>query len=210
MVIAGDSALAEALADAALEAGWRVADPEDAEGNDVPALVIDCGGLEEGLTLQGGPQVVLCDEAPLTELDPEGSAVGFFAAVPLGGLVELTRSPTTSDAAARAAEAFFASLGRHVEWVGDAPGLVLGRIVAQLVNEACFALGDRVGAAEDIDAGMVLGLNHPRGPLEWGDAIGASSVLGVLAGLYDEYREERYRPAPALLRAVRMGTPLRS
>jgi 3-hydroxybutyryl-CoA dehydrogenase len=209
VVIAGDSALAEALADAALEAGWRVADPEDAEGDDVPALVVDCGGLEEGLTLQGGPQVVLCDEAPLTELDPEGSAVGFFAAVPLGGLVELTRSPTTSDAAARAAEAFFASLGRHVEWVGDAPGLVLGRIVAQLVNEACFALGDGVGAAEDIDAGMVLGLNHPRGPLEWGDAIGPPAVLGILAGLCEEYREERYRAAPALLRAVRTGAALR-
>ena len=154
--------------------------------------------------------MILCDEGPLAELDPEGSAAGFFAAAPLGGLVELTRSPTTSDAAARAAEAFFASLGRHVEWVGDAPGLVLGRIVAQLVNEACFALGDGVGPPEDIDAGMVLGLNHPRGPLEWGDAIGPASVLAVLAGLYEEYREERYRTAPALLRAVRAGTPLRS
>jgi 3-hydroxybutyryl-CoA dehydrogenase len=180
----------------------------------VPALVVDCGGLDadpddEDAPLQGGPQVILCDEAPLAELDPEGPAAGFFAAAPLGGLVELTRSPSTSDAAARAAEAFFASLGRHVEWVGDAPGLVLGRIVCQLVNEACFALGDGVGAPEDVDAGMVLGLNHPRGPLEWGDAIGAPSVLGVVAGLYDEYREERYRPAPALLRAVRTGTPLR-
>ena len=51
---------------------------------------------------------------------------------------------------------------------------VLERIVAQLVNEACFALGEGVGSAEDIDAGMVLGLNHPRGPLEWGDEIGAA------------------------------------
>jgi 3-hydroxybutyryl-CoA dehydrogenase len=209
VVIAGGSALAEALAEAAAEAGWRVADPEEAEGEDVPALIVDCGGLDPEVTLQGGPQLVLCDEAPLAELDPEGSAAGFFAAVPLGGLVELTRSPTTSDAAARAAEAFFASLGRHVEWVGDAPGLVLGRIVSQLVNEACFALGEGVGAAEDIDAGMVLGLNHPRGPLEWGDAIGPAAVLGVLAGLCEEYREERYRAAPALLRAVRTGGALR-
>jgi 3-hydroxybutyryl-CoA dehydrogenase len=209
VVIAGGSPLAEALADAALEAGWRVADPEDAEGEAVPALIVDCGGLDEEATLQGGPQVVLCDEAPLAELDPEGSAAGFFAAVPLGGLVELTRSPTTSDAAASAAEGFFASLGRHVEWVGDAPGLVLGRIVAQLVNEACFALGEGVGAAEDIDAGMVLGLNHPRGPLEWGDAMGPATVLGILAGLCEEYREERYRAAPALLRAVRTGSALR-
>jgi 3-hydroxybutyryl-CoA dehydrogenase len=208
VVIAGFSPLAEALADAAREAGWRVADPEDVEG-EVPALIVDCGGAEGEITLQGGPQLVLCDEAPLAELDPEGSAAGFFAAVPLGGLVELTRSPTTSDAAARAAEGFFASLGRHVEWVGDAPGLVLGRVVCQLVNEACFALGDGVGAAEDIDAGMVLGLNHPRGPLEWGDAIGPGTVLGVLAALCEEYREERYRAAPVLLRAVRTGVRLR-
>jgi 3-hydroxybutyryl-CoA dehydrogenase len=195
VVIAGFSPLAEALAEAAREAGWRVAHPEDAEGEVVP---------------QGGPQLVLCDEAPLAEIDPEGTAAGFFATVPLGGLVELTRSPSTSDAAVRAAEGFFGSLGRHVEWVGDAPGLVLGRIVSQLVNEACFALGDGVGAAADIDAGMVLGLNHPRGPLEWGDAIGPATVLGVLAALCEEYREERYRAAPALLRAVRTGGSLRA
>jgi 3-hydroxybutyryl-CoA dehydrogenase len=208
VVIAGFTSLAEALADAAREAGWRVADPEDVEG-EVPALIVDCGGGEGDVALQGGPQLVLCDEAPLAELDPEGSAAGFFATVPLGGLVELTRSPTTSEAAAGAAEGFFASLGRHVEWVGDAPGLVLGRIVCQLVNEACFALGEGLGSAGDIDAGMVLGLNHPRGPLEWGDAIGPATVLGVLAALCEEYREERYRPAPALLRAVRTGAPLR-
>ena len=220
-VVAGHTALAEELRGAAEAAGWRVTDPEGAAGEEVPAILVDCGGLGtddlvdaegelHGAPLQGAPMVVLCDEMPLAELDPEGPAAGFFAAAPLGGLVELTRSPTTSDAAARAAEAFFTSLGRHVEWVGDAPGLVLGRIVCQLVNEACFALGEGVGSPEDIDAGMVLGLNHPRGPLEWGDAIGPSSVLGVLAGLYDEYREERYRPAPALLRAVRTGTGLRS
>jgi 3-hydroxybutyryl-CoA dehydrogenase len=210
VVIAGHSLLAEALRDAAGAAGWQVADPETAAGDEVPALLVDCGGLdEEDAPLQGAPLVVLCDEAPLSELDPEGPAAGFFAAPPLGGLVELTRSPTTSEAAARAAESFFRSIGRHVEWVGDAPGLVLGRIVCQLVNEACFALGDGVGAPEDIDAGMVLGLNHPRGPLEWGDAIGPAAVLGVLAGLNDEYREERYRPAPVLVRTVRSGAALR-
>ena len=56
---------------------------------------------------------------------------------------------------------------------------------------------------------MVLGLNHPRGPLEWGDAAGPGQLLAILAGLGDEYREERYRPAPALVRAVRSGSSLR-
>jgi 3-hydroxybutyryl-CoA dehydrogenase len=86
---------------------------------------------------------------------------------------------------------------------------LLERIVVQLVNEACFALGEGVGSPEDIDAGMVLGLNHPRGPLEWGDAIGPGQVLAALERLQADYREERYRPAPLLLRAVRDGVPLR-
>jgi len=92
--------------------------------------------------------------------------------------------------------------------VGEEP--LLERIVIQLVNEACFALGEGVGSAADIDAGMVLGLNHPRGPLEWGDKIGAARVLEALARLHDEYGEERYRPAPALVRAVRENAPLRT
>ena len=88
----------------------------------------------------------------------------------------------------------------HVVWVADAPGLVLGRIVCQLVNEAAFALGEGVGSAADIDTGMVHGLNYPRGPLGWADEIGVDHVLALLDGLYDERREERYRAAPALRR----------
>jgi 3-hydroxybutyryl-CoA dehydrogenase len=153
-----------------------------------------------------GTRMVLCAAKPLAALDP--GAVGFYAAPPLGKLVELTRSEATSDASAQAAEHFFTALGLHTEWVGDAPGLVLGRIVCQLVNEACFSLGEGVGSADDIDAGMTLGLNHPRGPIEWGDAIGAQNVLAVLDGLRSEYREERYRPAPLLTRAARGAHPL--
>jgi len=209
VIIAGESALAGELAAAAELAGWLVAEPEEADGQ-LPELIVDCGADAEGPPLQGAPQVLLCDVAPLSALDPGGAAAGFFALPPLGDLVELTHSPGTSSAAARAAEGFFGSIGRHVEWVGDAPGLVLGRIVAQLVNEAAFSLGEGLGRAEDIDAGMVLGLNHPRGPLEWGDEIGAAEVLAVLGGLQDEYREERYRPAPALLRGARSGDGLRA
>jgi 3-hydroxybutyryl-CoA dehydrogenase len=107
--------------------------------------------------------------------------------------------------AAARAERFFAALGKHVAWVGDAPGLVLGRVVCQVINECAFALGEGVGGARDIDTGMVLGLNHPRGPLVWADTIGLEHVLAVLEALCEEYREERYRPAPVLQRLVRAG-----
>src|SRR4029077_14472146 len=115
-------------------------------------------------------------------------------------LIELTRGPDTADSAADAAARFFTTLGKHTLWVDDAPGLVLGRMVCQVINECAFALGEGVGSAADIDAGMVLGLNHPRGPLEWADEIGLDVVLDLLDPLADEYREERYRAAPALRR----------
>jgi 3-hydroxybutyryl-CoA dehydrogenase len=135
----------------------------------------------------------------------EPGAVGFHLLPPLDAsrLVELTRGATTQSFAAEAAEAFFECLGFHVEWVNDAPGLVLGRIACQLVNEAWFAVGEGVGSEEDVDSGLVLGLNHPRGPIAWGEAIGPEHVMAVLDGLWSERREERYRPAPVL--ALRRG-----
>jgi 3-hydroxybutyryl-CoA dehydrogenase len=89
--------------------------------------------------------------------------------------------------------------------VRPAAGGVLERIVCQVINECAFALGEGVGSAEDIDTGMVLGLNYPRGPLAWADEIGLDHVLAVLDGLWEQYREERYRPAPALRGLVRAG-----
>ena len=88
--------------------------------------------------------------------------------------------------------------------MGDAPGLVLGRIVCQVVNEAAFAVAEGVGGADDVDAGMVHGLNYPHGILRWADEIGLDHVLAVLEGLYDERREERYRTAP-LLRSLALS-----
>jgi 3-hydroxybutyryl-CoA dehydrogenase len=204
VVIAGETPLSVDLATLATDAGWDVRSPAEAEG-DVPALILDCGADPDDPPLQGAPQAILCAEATLGDLDPEGTAVGFHLLPPLGRLVELTRADTTSPATVAATERFFATLGMRVEWVGDAPGLVLGRIVAQLVNEAAFALGEGVGTAEDIDTGMVLGLNHPRGPLAWGDLVGLDQVLATLDGLNDFYREERYRAAPLLRRHVAAG-----
>jgi 3-hydroxybutyryl-CoA dehydrogenase len=209
IVICGESSLACDLGDAAEAAGWEVVDPHEAGGAAPPFLILDLS-LDDELPeapLQGGPQAVCCAAGSLAALDPAGGAVGFHALAPLdgGGLVELTRGPDTSNAAADAAERFFGSLGKHLAWVGDAPGLVLGRIVCQVINECAFALGEGVGTAEDIDTGMVHGMNYPRGPLSWADEIGLDHVLSVLDALYDERREERYRVAPALRRLAWSG-----
>ena len=212
VVIHGDTIIADELARAAREAGWEVAAPGDAEGA-VPFLVLDCGlGEEPDAPLQGGPQAILCAAGSLAALDPGGAAVGFHVLPPFAEsqLVELTAGPDIAPSTFEAAKRFFATLGKRPEKVHDAPGLVLGRMVCQVINECAFALGEGVGSAEDIDAGMVHGLNYPRGPLGWADQIGLDHVLAVLDGLYDERREERYRTAPAL-RALalsgRLGRP---
>jgi 3-hydroxybutyryl-CoA dehydrogenase len=83
---------------------------------------------------------------------------------------------------------------------------VAARLGATIANEACFALGERVATADDINTAMRLGYNWPIGSLEWGERLGWNRALGVL----EELRErlgEAYRPAP-LLRDLAGGQPL--
>jgi len=201
VVVAGDVAVAHELRALAARAGFDARAQDEADG-EVPWLLIDAGADPEGPPLQGGPVALLCADGSLHALDGGGGAVGFHVLPPLEGspLVELTRGPGTVPSAAERAEELFAALGLRTVWVADAPGLVLGRIVAQLVNEACFAVAEGVGSREDVDAGMVLGLSHPRGPFAWCEEIGAEHVLAVLDALRIELGEERYRAAPLLRR----------
>jgi 3-hydroxybutyryl-CoA dehydrogenase len=153
---------------------------------------------------------VLCAASSLAASGQQ-AAVGFHVLPPLADatLVELTRLPASQGFVGEAMEMFFGNLGFLTEWVEDAPGLVLGRIVCQLVNEAAFAIGEGVGSADDVDTGLKLGLSHPRGPVEWAEAIGVEHVVAVLDGLWDERHEERYRVAPLLRRAAALGRSLR-
>jgi 3-hydroxybutyryl-CoA dehydrogenase len=84
---------------------------------------------------------------------------------------------------------------------------VLEQVVSQLVNEACFAAGEGVAEPRDIDAAMRLGLNHPRGPFEWLDELGAERVERTLGALHAG-SDRRYEAAPLLRRraaAIRAG-----
>jgi 3-hydroxybutyryl-CoA dehydrogenase len=180
--------------------GWyeyppgRPADPEPAPTGETGRVAISGPDDLRARAVEAGWEVVEGDGRPAID-----GFTRFSLVPPLGRLVEVT------DDVPEPVARLFAALGLHVERVGD---FVLPRIVAQLVNEACFALGEGTGSAADIDAGMVLGLNHPRGPLAWGDLIGAERVLAILTGLQDEYRDDRWRPAPRLLRAARTGERL--
>ena len=211
VAIEGDGRLADDLRELAEEAGFDVRFADEFEHGEAELLIDASVGRSP---LDAPPETnasavacILCVDGSLVELDLQGTAIGFHALPPLAesALVELTRSAGASDASAERVESFFRSLGKHVEWVGDAPGLVLGRIVCQLINEACFAVSEGVGSAEDVDTAMRYGYNWPRGPLEWADEIELDQVLATLDALHEEYREERYRVAPLLRRMAAEG-----
>jgi 3-hydroxybutyryl-CoA dehydrogenase len=197
VVVGGELNVAGELRAAAADAGFEARASADGER---PWLTVDCRARPGRADR---PAVLLCAGGSLHGLQgASGTAAGFHVLAPLHemALVELTRGPGTDEESAGRAEAFFAALGKRTVWVGDAPGLVLGRIVCQIVNECSFAVAEGVGTPADVDDGMVLGMNQPRGPLGWGEAIGAPHVLAVLDALRGELGEERYRAAPPLRR----------
>ena len=191
--IDGDAPALEELRGRARSAGWDVGEHAD------PWLTIGSGT---------GPRAAFVGAASLHAVDPAAAGIHLLAPFDGATLVELTRTPLTEPRSAERLEEFVCTLGCVPEWVGDGPGLVLGRIVAQLVNEAAFLVDSGDAAVADVDAGLELGLNHPRGPIAWSKANGCDRVLAILDGLHAERGEERHRAAPLLRRSALLGAPL--
>lgn len=84
--------------------------------------------------------------------------------------------------------------------VADEPGLVAAKIIAMIINEAYFALGDGVSDKPAIDTAMKLGTNYPYGPFEWAEKIGLNNIYTLLQKL--SLTDTRYQPAPMLVAAT--------
>ncbi|WP_240480314.1 3-hydroxyacyl-CoA dehydrogenase NAD-binding domain-containing protein [Enhygromyxa salina] len=135
------------------------------------------------------------------------SVVGmhFMNPVPVMKLVELIRGLPTDDATYEATKALAIRLGKTVITSKDSPGFIVNRILIPLINEACFALQEGLGTAEDIDTGAKLGLNHPMGPLELADLIGLDTCLAIADVLLNELGDTKYRAANVLRMHVAAG-----
>jgi 3-hydroxybutyryl-CoA dehydrogenase len=217
VAIEGDGKLADELREGAEEAGYDVR-YTDEFGDGEAEIVVDAAVGRSPLDPMPDPEdpntliCILCVDGSRAELDLRGTAVGFHALPPFeqSSVVELTWAEDASETFAMRADAFFRSLGKHVERVRDAPGLVLGRIVCQLINEAAFAVSEGIGSPEDVDVAMRYGYNWPHGPLEWADVIELDHVVATLDALHEELREERYRTAPLLRHMLAEGRVGRS
>lgn len=129
----------------------------------------------------------------------------FFNPVPVMKLVELIKGFSTSDETMELCKVFVEKTGKESIVVEESPGFAVNRILVPMLNEAFFVFAEGVASAEDIDKGMVLGANHPIGPLALADMVGLDTLLHVLEGFHKELGEDKYRPAPILRKMVRAG-----
>lgn len=81
--------------------------------------------------------------------------------------------------------------------VADEPGLIAATVIAMIINEAYFAVEDKVSSKTEIDTAMQLGTNYPFGPLEWAQKIGLKDIAALLQKLYTT--NNRYQPAAQLV-----------
>ena len=130
----------------------------------------------------------------------------FFNPVPVMRLVELvTTLRTSSDAASRAAAFASEVLGKRLVRSKDRSGFIVNALLIPYLLAAVRMLDSGFASAEDIDAAMVEGCNHPMGPLALCDLIGLDTVAAVAQSLYDEFKEPLFAPPPLLARMCEAG-----
>ena len=82
--------------------------------------------------------------------------------------------------------------------IDDRVGMVTPRVIFMIINEACFTLQEGTASIKDIDLGMKLGTNYPKGPFEWCNQIGIHHVFETLESVYEDTKDERYKICPLL------------
>lgn len=193
VTVHGDGPLADLLAAAAGQLAAQGRGPARDRESTWTGLRIDgaCLVLTDGRTARqtatdmGAANVTVFDW-PVALPVPSGAALAYAVAP---GATETWHTQSV---------AWLAALGFSPLQLADAPGLVVARTIAMLINEGADAVLQGVCSPDAADAAMKLGVNYPAGPFEWLTRWGTPAVIGVLESLDWVYRGERYRVSPWL------------
>ncbi|WP_266203678.1 3-hydroxyacyl-CoA dehydrogenase family protein [Pontibacter kalidii] len=159
----------------------------------------------ERLSMYAPGQVVFCNAATVqlaalasqADLEQPGMLIGFNGLPTLFNRPVLEVSVLHKGCEAKLQEVC-QTLGTDYLLVDDRVGMVTPRILCMIINEACYTLQEQTAGIADIDLGMKLGTNYPKGPFEWANQIGVKNVYQVLQAVYEDTKEERYKICPLL------------
>lgn len=159
----------------------------------------------ETLLASNTSSIPIVDLASVTGRPDRVLGIHFMNPVPVMRLIELVRAITTSDETLESARAFGESLGKQVIVAKDRAGFIVNMLLVPYLVDAIKMLEAGFASREDIDLGMVLGTNHPMGPLTLADYIGLDTVYFIANVLFEELHEARYAPPPLLKQLVSAG-----
>ena len=129
----------------------------------------------------------------------------FFNPPPLMKLLEVGRTVVTSEETLEIIRKFGQSLGKTVITAPDSPGFIVNRLMVPQVFNAIRMLESGVATREDIDNGMMLGLNHPIGPLAVADLVGLDTFYYIGNAMYDAFKDPQFAPPILLEKMVAAG-----
>jgi 3-hydroxybutyryl-CoA dehydrogenase len=129
----------------------------------------------------------------------------FFNPVPSMKLIEIIRGINTTDETFKFTYDLAKELGKDPVEVKESPGFVVNKLLIPMINDAIGLVETGAASVEDIDKSMMLGANHPMGPLALGDFIGLDVCLAIMETLYSEFGDSKYRPTYLLKKMVRGG-----
>jgi 3-hydroxybutyryl-CoA dehydrogenase len=187
--------------------------------DDVAEIILDLAkangvAVDDGATPGADSLVIVTPigkDATTTALELGLNAENVVAIDPLFGLKSRRTLMTTPVTTAEMRDAAWGLMGRDaipVTVIHDSPGFIAQRIIAAIVNIGCEIAQQRIASTDDIDPAVELGLGYPRGPLAYGDFVGADKILAISEAMYDFYGDPRYRPSSWLKRRAQLGVSL--
>ena len=129
----------------------------------------------------------------------------FFNPVPIMRLIEMVVGLQTNKKTIEIGHHFGKSLAKEVIETKDTPGFIVNYLLIPYLLDAVRLVESEVATKEDIDTGMILGCEHPLGPLKLLDFIGLDTTLYIADVLLKAFNSDRYSAPPLLRKMVAAG-----
>jgi len=159
----------------------------------------------DGIIATNTSTLPVVEMAVATSRPDKVCGVHFFNPAPAMALVEIVRPLTASDETIATVREFATTCGKNPVEVKDRAGFIVNALLFPFLNNAVRMLENGTASAEDIDAAMQGGCNHPMGPLALLDLVGLDTSVSILDALYEEFKDPNYAAVPVLRRMVAAG-----